>query len=143
LIKDNAGNLYGTTVLGGQGKCESSKCGIVFKFDAAGHETVLHSFTGKSDGGQPQSGLVRDSAGNLYGTTFLGGSNSCGGSGAGCGVVFKLDAAGTETVLHTFSDGADGGFPTGGLVRDSAGNLYGTTSHGGASGNGVVFEITP
>ena len=79
---------------------------------------------------------VRDSAGNLYGTTAYGGTY-------GGGVVFKVDTTGAETVLYSFTGGADGANPYAGLLRDSAGNLYGTTTAGGAYGGGVVFKITP
>ncbi len=77
----------------------------MFKLDTTGTETVLYSFTGGPDGGNPECRLIRDSAGNLYGTTTHGGILECGGSG--CGVVFKLDTAGTETVLYSFT-GPDG-----------------------------------
>jgi uncharacterized repeat protein (TIGR03803 family) len=130
LVRDTAGNLYGTTLAGG-----ASSWGIVFKLDTSGKETVLHSFTGEKDGGEP-GGLIRDAKGNLYGTTDFGGS----GPGAGNGVVFKLDPTDKETVLHSFT-GTDGSAPSGRLVRDGAGNLYGTTYVGGASGNGVVFKL--
>jgi uncharacterized repeat protein (TIGR03803 family) len=122
VVRDSAGNLYGTTVFGG-----ASGQGAVFKLDTIGTETVLYSFTGGADGGNPSAGVIRDSAGNLYGATTIGGA-----PGMGYGVVFELDTAGTETVLHTFAGGADGANPVGGLVRDSAGNLYGTTQDGGA-----------
>src|SRR5262249_51459681 len=108
------------------------------------HETVLHRFTGGSDGAFPVGGLVRDKAGNLYGTTSLGGDlDNCTNQGfPGCYVVFRLDRAGNETVLYSFTGGADGASPGfGSLVRDTAGNLYGTDSPG--AGNGVVFEVTP
>jgi uncharacterized repeat protein (TIGR03803 family) len=137
LIQDAAGNLYGTT---------SGAAGVVFKLSPTGTETVLHRFTGGGDGGGPVAGLVRDAAGNLYGTTFTGGSSG-GCNGIGCGTVFKLSPTGTETVLHRFTGGGDGGGPVAGLVRDSAGNLYGTTKVGGRSGTcenircGVVFEL--
>ena len=129
LVRDGAGNLYGTTFNGGTtgGPCGSTGCGVVFEVDKTGKETVLYAFTGGADGGYPQAGLVRDAAGNLYGTTSFGGATSfCFGSG--CGVVFKLDKTGKETVLYAFTGGADGGEPVAGLVRDTAGNLYGTTS---------------
>jgi len=129
LIRDSAGNLYGTASAGGV----SEYTGVVFKLDTAGTETVLHTFTGGADGGDPEAGLIRDSAGDLYGTTSGGGVSHE-------GVVFKLDATG-ETVLYSFTGGADGSQPVGGLLRDSAGNLYGTTPYGGASGNGVVFKL--
>jgi uncharacterized repeat protein (TIGR03803 family) len=81
------------------------------------------------------AGLIADSAGNLYGTTQIGGAS-------GNGVVFKLSPSGTETVLHAFTGGSDGGAPICDLVADSAGNLYGTTAQGGgASGSGVVFKL--
>ena len=81
----------------------------------------------------PEAGLIRDSLGNLYGTTFEGGSGS-GCYGLGCGVVFKVDATGHETILHTFTGGADGANPSGSVILDSEGNIYGTTPFGGASG---------
>jgi uncharacterized repeat protein (TIGR03803 family) len=80
--------------------------------------------------------VIRDSAGNLYGTTAYGGS-------ANAGVVYKLDTAGQETVLYSFTGGADGGTPWSGVIRDSAGNLYGTTQIGGNDNGGVVFKLTP
>ncbi|HEY5048622.1 MAG TPA: choice-of-anchor tandem repeat GloVer-containing protein [Rhizomicrobium sp.] len=144
---DAAGNLYGTTSAGGA----YSEWGTVFRLDASGHETVLYNFTGGADGGGPFSGLTRDVAGNLYGTTEFGGDLSCHLFGAqGCGIVFKLDTAGKETVLHAFTGRSDGATPMGGLIVDSAGNLYGTASERGDLscdvrhiGCGVVFEITP
>ena len=188
LVRDTAGNLYGTTLLGGN---ISDPVGIVFKLDTTGHETILHVFTSGADGGQPAAGLILDTAGNLYGTTVQGtifkmdkagnnysvlytfsggtdgsepyapvvmdkagnlyGTTKYGGdlscnAPLGCGVVFELKTTGKETVLHTFSGGADGALPVAGLVRDSAGNLYGTTLQGGtgcANGCGVVFKIAP
>jgi uncharacterized repeat protein (TIGR03803 family) len=134
LVWDSAGNLYGTTQNGGDLSCDNGfGCGTVFKLDPAGTETVLYSFTGGADGSVPTTGLLCDTAGNLYGTTSTG--------GVGYGVVFELSQSGTETVLYTFSGGTDGAYPFGGLVRDKAGNLYGTTDFGG-SGFGVVFKIT-
>jgi uncharacterized repeat protein (TIGR03803 family) len=128
LIEDAAGNLYGTTSAGGDG------FGVVFKINSIGREMVLHAFTGKNgDGVDPHGALVLDSFGNLYGTTSSGGA-------AGFGTVFKIDASGVETVLHSFT-GADGANPYAGLVMDSSGNLYGTTENGGTSGFGTVFEI--
>lgn len=129
LIQDAAGNLYSTADYGG-----TSFAGVVFKVAPDGTETVLYSFTGGADGAYPFSALVQDKAGNLYGTTSQGGS-------ANAGVVFKVDPSGTETVLHNFTGGADGVIPTGGLLRDHAGNLYGTTSQGGSSNYGVLFKI--
>jgi uncharacterized repeat protein (TIGR03803 family) len=114
--------------------------GIVFVVNRAGKKTVLHSFTGGTDGAFPYGGVLRDAAGNLYGTTSAGGNTACGG--AGCGTVFKLDQQGNETLLYTFTGGTDGGTPYGGLIRDRAGNLYGTAFIGGATGNGVVYRIS-
>jgi len=147
LVRDGAGNLYGTTVGGGDPSCQpfvGGGCGVVFKVDRTGKEAVLHAFTGSADGGSPLSSLVLDKAGNLYGTTQAGGDNStsCVFLQYGCGVVFKLDQTGKETVLYTFTDGPDGGLPQGGVVRDAAGNLYGTAADGGY-GYGVVYKVSP
>jgi len=138
VIRDPAGNLYGTTQEGG-----SSGWGTVFKLNTARTKTVLHSFTGNPDGGMPHDApMVRDNAGNLYGTTFYGGSNSSCDRGLGCGTVFKLDTAGNETVLYSFTGGSDGCWPQQGLVRDKAGDLYGTTSSCGDYNNdGTVFKL--
>ena len=140
LILDKAGNLYGATQYGG-----TSFDGTVFKLNTNGKKTVLYSFTGFADGGQPVAGVIGDAAGNLYGTTSVGGSVTC--FGWGCGTVFKLDKTGKETVLYTFTGGADGSSPLGGLVRDAAGNLYGTANSGGecsvVGDCGVVFKIAP
>jgi uncharacterized repeat protein (TIGR03803 family) len=143
LIFDSAGSLYGTTRYGG-----SSGSGAVYKLTPASNswtQSVLYSFTGRTDGADPLSSLIFDKAGNLYGTAALGGS--CAG---GCGVVFELVSNGngsfTENVIHTFVGGAgDGDAPTAGLVFDQAGNLYGTTGGGGKSNGpvGVVFELSP
>jgi uncharacterized repeat protein (TIGR03803 family) len=145
LLRDTAGNLYGTTSAGG-----TSGQGTVFRIDTSGKESVLYSFTGGSDGGTPEAALIRDSVGNLYGTTANGGNlvNCNLTDSAGCGVVFKLDTSGLETVLHTFTE-TDGTFPNTALIRDAAGNLYGTTANGGnlscnltgISGCGVVFKL--
>lgn len=144
LVRDAAGNLYGTTPTGG-GSCgfTTLDCGVVFKVDTTGKETVLYTFcpaVGCADGAEPNFGLVQDAEGNLYGTTALGGS--CGSYGYGCGVVFKLDTTGKETVLHAFTGGSDGAGPTG-LSQDAAGNLYGTCAGGGAGGYGTVWKLTP
>ena len=152
LIRDMKGNLYGTTAGGGKPtKLCPTGCGTVFKVGKTGEETVLYSFKGGTDGVTPYAGLIRDAAGNLYGTTPWGGDPSCSdGLGGRCGVVFKVDSSGKETVLYRFK-GADGDGPyLGSLVRDAAGNLYGTTSYGGnlscggtGLGCGVVFKLTP
>ncbi len=140
LVQDEAGNLYGTTAFGGAyGDGSSASEGIVFEVYTNGTEIVLHSFSGL-DGGFPEAGLVRDKAGNLYGTTTFGGASFNLNGSAGDGTVFEVDATGTEIVLHSFS-GVDGQSPLAGLVRDKAGNLYGTTAFGGSSGNGIVFKL--
>jgi uncharacterized repeat protein (TIGR03803 family) len=141
LILDAAGNFYGTTQLGGK-----SNRGIVFKLDANGQQTILYTFTGASDGGIPIGRLLRDTAGNLYGITSLGGDPTC-----SCGTVFKLAKNGTLKVLHSFKGGKDGsqnqGQPELGLVMVN-GDLYGSASFGGVSGCdgnlgcGVIFKVT-
>jgi uncharacterized repeat protein (TIGR03803 family) len=145
LIFDAAGNLYGTTANGGTFTGET---GVVFKLqpnqDGTWTESVLYNFTGASDGGFSFAGLTFDAAGNLYGTTLGGGTH-------GYGVVFKLtpSASGTwtESVLHSFTGGSDGGLPWGGVIFDTAGNLYGTANDRGnpacTFGCGVVFKLIP
>jgi uncharacterized repeat protein (TIGR03803 family) len=133
VIRDAAGNLYGTTDYAG-----TAFAGVVFEVSKTGQETVLYNFCSLSsctDGQYPYAPLVRDVAGNLYGTTQYGGTSNL-------GVVFKLSARGQETVLHSFTGGADGVYPYGGLFRDAAGDLYGTTESGGTSNLGVVFKIS-
>ena len=140
LVMDDKGDLYGTTPYGGsKTACSGSGCGTIFQVNTAGKETVLYAFKGGTDGEYPYAGLLRDSASNLYGTAEAGGNSSCVG---GCGIVFKLEATGLKTTLHSFT-GPDGVNPYGGLVRDAAGNLYGTTHGGGAFGLGTVFELSP
>src|SRR5207245_2616547 len=104
LIMDNAGNLYGTTFVGG-----SSASGTVFKLDTTGNETVLYSFMDTPDGAIPVSNLIMDKAGNLYGTTSEGGGGNCAPDGIliGCGTVFKVDTTGNETVLYSFTNVPD------------------------------------
>lgn len=131
LVVDAQGNLYGTTYDGG-----AFHTGVVFKLSPEGTETVLHSFGGNGDGIHTQAGLIIDGNGNLYGTSFQGGA-------FGAGIVYKLDSAGNETILHSFGSGTDGTYPHAGLLMDSAGNLYGTTEQGGTNNGGTVFEVTP
>jgi uncharacterized repeat protein (TIGR03803 family) len=131
---DSAGNLYGANESDG-----ADGQGTVYKLTPAGTFTVIYTFTGGADGGAPHTPLVFDAAGNLYGTTYQGGLSF--------GTVFKLTptASGpwTETTLYTFTGGADGGQPWAGIILDSSGNLYGTTSGYGSAGNGgVVFKLT-
>jgi len=135
VIFDAAGNLYGTTVQGG------SQHGTVFELspDSGGGwtKTIIHTFTG-ADGDEPVSGLAVDKAGNLYGTTTLGGTY-------GFGTVFEMSNSGgtwTESVLHSFNnDGTDGQEPFDALIMDKAGSLYGTTLYGGTYNAGAVFEL--
>ncbi len=151
LIQDQAGNFYGTTYEGAGSGCGGYGCGTVFRMTKTGRVTTLYTFTGGADGGTPQAGVIL--WGNtLYGTTTYGGDLNCNiYNGTGCGVVFKLNIeTGVETVLYSFTGGSDGGVPWfAGLVRDNAGNLYGTTAFGGGgfencpTGCGVVFKVDP
>jgi len=145
MIADSAGNLYGTTEFGG-----SQQWGTVFKLTkgAGGTwtETTLYNFSNGPDGGEPAAEVVMDAAGNLYGTTTAGGDAACVTLHGYCGVVYKLtlnlDGSYTESVLVDFT-GTNGLNPVAGLTFDEAGNLYGTTSFGGTTGDGTVFELTP
>jgi len=147
VIRDDQGNLYGTTSFGGDPMCfpggEYYGCGMVFKLDPSGRETVLHVFTGPSqgDGSAPGASLVGDGQGNLYGTTGYGGDGGCipHNGEPGCGTGFKLDPTGHETVLYRFTEG-DGEVPSG-VVLDEEGNLYGTAYYGGTYGYGTVFKL--
>jgi uncharacterized repeat protein (TIGR03803 family) len=142
LIADSDGNFFGTTSGDGQDLGAVFKLSLPATAGGAWTETVLHAFTGGSDGGSPQAGLIADSKGNLYGTTAYGGASNA-------GTVFELTppatagGAWTETLLHAFTGGRDGGFPQAGLIADSKGNLYGTTAYGGASKIGTVFKLSP
>jgi uncharacterized repeat protein (TIGR03803 family) len=155
LIFDQAGNLYGTTTQGGTAYYH----GTVFKLtpnpDGSWTENVLHSFTGRN-GSFPDAGVIFDRFGNLYGTTANGGNRAGQCSGTGCGVVFELtpnpNGIWTESVLHEFTGGKDGGHSNSGLIFDQKGNLYGTATIAGnldqckrtfRSGCGVVFQLTP
>jgi uncharacterized repeat protein (TIGR03803 family) len=135
LVRDQAGNLYGTTLAGGTARRCEIGCGTVFKVDVTGKESMLHRFGNRSDGAYPVAALVRDQAGNLYGTAPSGGVYHG-------GIVFKIDITGRESVLHSFSGGADGGRPTSGLIQDAAGDLYGATI-GGTLSFGTLFRLTP
>ncbi len=141
LIADSAGNLYGVTVNGG-----TANAGVVFEMSKSGgmwQESVLHSFGSGFDGANPQGPLVFGASGNLFGTTVLGG-------GRQSGTVYEMtnsNGSWTETVLHSFGGPGDGYLAYGGLTLDAAGNLYGTTSAGGANtcfglGCGIVFELS-
>ena len=144
LALDKEGDLYGTTGYGGSVTSPWCKvnpnCGVVFKVNRAGKESVLHAFTGPPDGNEPFDGVIRDEEGNLYGTTFIGGD-----AAQAAGTVFKLDGAGKETVLHNFANSPDGAGAWGGVIRDGEGNLYGTTWAGGDAPSewGTVFKLDP
>jgi len=136
LAVDKSGNFYGTAT-----SCGSHNMGIVWNL-SNGQETVLHNFAGgKKDGNDPMAGVILDAKGNLYGDTFVGGGKGC-YSGTGCGTVYKLNTKGKLSLLHRFVF-TDGQLPVGGLIRDEAGNLYGTAANGGNDGNGTVWKITP
>jgi uncharacterized repeat protein (TIGR03803 family) len=145
VVRDLAGNLYGTTEFGGKATCASQGYGTVYKLDPTGTKTTLHVFC-DTDGANPLAKLTRDASGNLYGTTYSGGSHVCFG---GCGTVFKIDSSNRFTVLYRFSGAPDGASPWAGLVADEQGNLYGTTVQGGTvtsafiGGCGIVFKIDP
>jgi uncharacterized repeat protein (TIGR03803 family) len=135
VVIDPSGHLFGTTYEGGIKNQQCGKgCGIVFEIEPNGGEKVLHRFTGGTDGGLPFGGVIRDSHGNLYGTTEIGGT-------LGAGTIFKVDPSGTETILYSFAAQPDAQYPEAALIRDEAGNFYGTTSAGGVYGLGTVFEL--
>jgi uncharacterized repeat protein (TIGR03803 family) len=142
LVRDGAGNLYGTSVQGGD-----FGGGTVFQLAPSGDawtHTVLYSFTGGLDGGQPYGGVTLDGQGNLYGTAVVGGTG--GACEDGCGVAYKLTNVGgtwTQTVLHNFTGGDDGSGPGAGLTLDKGGNLYGMTPIGGAYGVGTIYQLHP
>jgi uncharacterized repeat protein (TIGR03803 family) len=147
VVRDAAGNLYGTTSEGGS---YGYGYGTVFKVDTNGKETVLHSFAGGADGAAPYAELILDDAGNLYGTTSIGGTGACyvNGYQVGCGTVYEIDSSGKEIVLYSFMNGSDGSYPSTGLVRDAKGNLYGTTVLGSGTGCynhqgcGAIFKLS-
>src|SRR6478735_9744230 len=137
---DAEGNLYGTSVLGGD-----FGGGTVWQLSPVGGgwvHTVLYSFTGGADGGDPYKGVTIDRDGNLYGTAVTGGSGSCEG---GCGVAYKLTNHGgtwTQTVIHAFTGGDDGSGPGARLTVDRGGNIYGMAPTGGANGLGTIYKIS-
>jgi uncharacterized repeat protein (TIGR03803 family) len=133
LIQGKDGNFYGTTNIGG-----AHSDGTVFELTSGGVETVLYSFAGgSSDGANPYAGLILANDGNLYGTTYAGGTN-------GLGTVFKLVPGGSETIIHSFAGGSgDGEKPGAAVIQASDGNFYGTTANGGADMGGTMFEVTP
>jgi len=140
LVFDQTGDLYGTTPFGG-GFNSTINNGLVYELIPSRDgwtETILHNFGGFADGGAPHSGVIFDQAGNLYGTTSVGGAY-------GAGTVFQLSPSGsgwTKKILHSFQR-YDGITPVGGLILDQSGNLYGTTPDAGAGNGGTVYMLTP
>lgn len=129
------GAIYGATNLGG-----SADSGTIFEIAADGSEMLLHSFDGAAGGSDPNAGVTLDPAtGDIYGTTTFGGSNGCRN---GCGVLYRLAADGTYSVLRTFDPAKDGQNPVGRLVRDGKGNLYGITTFGGPNIDGTIFRYS-
>ena len=129
LSMDALGNLYGTTNEGG-----NANLGTVFEITASGEFSTLYSFKSRTDGYEPNGGVILDEGGNLYGATRFGGD-------AGYGTIYKLDTAGNHTILYNFTGGDDGQNIYGGLIRDSSGNLYGASATGGTFGYGNVFKF--
>ncbi len=138
LVADAAGNLYGTTAIGGTCMFNATGCGTVFKLAPDGKETLLYKFQGGGDGFEPLGGLIMDRKGNLYGTTLMGGGPKCGHSG--CGTVFEVTAKGREKVLYAFQN-SRGRHPWAAPLLGAHETLYGTTANGGKDNNGVVFEL--
>jgi uncharacterized repeat protein (TIGR03803 family) len=147
LIQVKSGEFFGTTRQGGDGGY-----GTVFKVNSKGALSVMHAFAGGADGAQPASTLLKGLDGAFYGTTEAGGSGDCAfpGEPIGCGTVFRVTAAGEESVIHEFSGyPTDGSEPMGGLVQAKNGTLYGTTAAGGytdpgncSSGCGTIFSMS-
>src|SRR5215475_7946421 len=141
LETDSAGNIYGTTVLGGD-----YGGGTVFQLSptpSGWEHTVLYSFTGGADGGEQYKGVTIDRRGNLYGTAVTGGSGSCEG---GCGVVYKLTKSGrtwNQTVIHALTGGDDGSGPGARVTVDRSGDVYGMTPTGGTYGVGTIYKLHP
>jgi uncharacterized repeat protein (TIGR03803 family) len=145
LVVDSDGSLYGTAIIGGDMSCSSIEgynlgCGTIYKLDPKGNFTVLHTFTGKEDGGAPL-GLIQDSRGNLYGIALSGG-NSCINTRFGCGTIFKVDTAGKFSVIYRFTNAIKFPYFQSHLVIDSNGNLYGSNGYGGKEGRGFIFRVT-
>lgn len=139
LVRDAAGNLFGTTVQGG-----TSASGTVWELSPSNGSwthSVLYSFSGGNDGGEPYKGVTLDGQGNIFGTAVTGGSGGCEG---GCGVVYELTNSGgtwMQAVVYAFTGADDGAGPGAGLTIDSNGDVYGTTPTGGAYGQGTIFRL--
>jgi uncharacterized repeat protein (TIGR03803 family) len=146
LTRDTNGNIHGVTYSGGDPNCN---CGVVFRVDASGNETVLHKFFPGGGGSYPSVGLL-DVGGTLYGMTFGGGNLVC-NPPVGCGVLYQIGKTGQYTVLHRFTGAPGDGFfiESGGLTLGADGSIYGATGLGGIScaednlGCGVIFKYTP
>jgi hypothetical protein len=160
LVFDGAGNLYGATIYGGGygtncGDAYYKYCGAVFELSppkingGKWTEKTLYGFKGGMDGANPNGGLVLDSKGNVYGTTYLGGDQSAPCGSVGCGTAFELKhpatngGAWTEKLIRRFTGGNDGASPNGGLIFDAKGSLYGTAAGAGSRLNGIVFRLAP
>lgn len=139
VIFDSAGNLYGTTTVGGV-YGDGTAYELVRQAGGDWKEKILFSFGNVSDGQNPEAGLAFDLAGNLYGTTFFGGLYNG-------GIVFELSphqsGSWTETILHEFGNSRDGNELLGNVLLDASGNLYGTAQGGGGQGGGIAWKITP
>ena len=145
LVFDQVGNLYGTAFAGATGGCSGGYgdgCGVVFEMtpsQGSWNFNVLYSFSGRSDGGLPESGVTFDQSGSLYGTTVDGGAY-------GYGTVYESTPSGsdwTEKVIHSFSGGSDGAYPQAGLIVDQSGDLYGAAISRGNNNYGTAFELEP
>ena len=130
LVLGSDGNFYGATTSGG-----ANGHGTVYKITPSGTLTTLHSFN-NADGSLPVGQLCQGTDGAFYGVTDFGGAN-------GNGAIYKVTSSGVFTLLYSFTGGADGGFPTSGLIQASDGNFYGTAQFGGANYNGNVYQFTP
>ena len=144
LFLDKNGNVFGSAAGGGDTTCNPPfGCGVVFEIDTASSESVLHTFTGSPDGAEPYSGMIVNPAGGEYAVAEYGGTGSCTLGPGGCGAIINIDSTGKETVFYSFSGTPDGATPQPYLIRDAAGNLYGTTGSGGTFNYGTVFKIDP
>ena len=150
VLMDASGSLFGTAAYGGASCGNADGCGVAFKLVKSGgawRQSVLYQFCSKTnctDGNEPASSTLMDTTGNLFGTTIYGGGNNIDKSGQGGGTVYRLNT--TLSVLHSFcaeTNCADGEYPSGDLISDDLGSIFGTTQLGGAHDAGTVYEITP